>query len=172
MMPGKLKQWAEVHTVLADRHKPVVFDVGIHFAYALKYVIYGTMGLAGAIVGLPALARTTDALFSTIICTLLAIVAYGTAVIVVMPKKQELEVYATILMMVLLGVLGVALLLRFRDTGDDGYLYLCVGSLSFIVFPFYRSAFIAVRIRAARKAEGARKKQAQLMRQLDQEEGE
>jgi hypothetical protein len=166
MMPGKLKQWAEVHTVYGQREKTVEFDVGIHYAFALKYAIFGGMGIAGAIGGLPALARTTDELFSIIICGLLALVSFATAVAVLLPKRQELEVYLTLGMMILLGVLGVALFLRYQDTGDAGRLYLSIGAMAFIVFPLYRSAFIAVRLRRARKLQAARARQTQLMHEL------
>jgi hypothetical protein len=173
MMPGKFKAWAEAHTVYGQRDKPVEFDVGIHFAFALKYAIYGGMGVAGAIGGLPALSRTTDELFSILVCAALAIVSFITAAVVLAPKRQELEVYLTLGMMILLGVLGYALYLRFLETGEPGRLYLSVGALAFIVFPFYRSAFIAVRLRRARLLQAVRARQTELiheLREMDAEE--
>jgi len=142
--------------------KPVVLDGMFHFTYAVFYLIIGSAGIAGAIYSIPSLARTTDVLFAAIAASFLGLTCYASGVLalVARPWAQEAEIYTGLSVVMSLGLLAFGLFTQLIVTSEQGRLYIAIFAVGAIVFPLYRSAWIAIKLRKLREAE-------QKLRQVD-----
>jgi hypothetical protein len=134
--------------------KPVVLDGWFHVAFAIFYTIVGSAGMAGAIYSIPSLQRTTDVLFAALAAGFLGITCYisGALALIQRPWAQEAEVYTGLAAAMALGLLAFGLFTQLIVTSEQGRLYISIFALGHIVFPLFRSAYIAIKLREVRKA--------------------
>lgn len=141
-------------------HEPIVTDRGLDVASIIQWTIYAAWGIVSTVAQIPTLAKVTPDAYGIVWGAAIGVtmlIAAGAAASTFFGgpgriRTKRVELFALVLAIFIIAVYPILLVVQAFVLGDVNRWALAVLSLSYLVFPLFRTRHLVKRIRSLRAA--------------------